>query len=178
MSKSTVTARSAARTRLSSSSRTTTALTTLRWLQYVLTLLFDGCSAVLHVLTRVFAQAPCACLYTCISTCLCIYACTHVFPHAYAYMPVHMYFHISIHMSYTYLYTSVPAHAYKCLYTFYLRPKTEVNGRSKMRIFEKIDETMQNRVLCGRGFPAMCGMLILDTVALMDFCSARLHYIA
>ena len=42
-----------------------------------------------------------------------------------------------------------------------------------MRIFEKIDKMMQNHVLCGRGFPAMCGMSSLDNVALIDFGVAK-----
>ena len=40
------------------------------------------------------------------------------------------------------------------------------------------DQTMRNRVLCSRGFPAIWHKPSLDNVALTDFCSARLHCFA
>ena len=47
-----------------------------------------------------------------------------------------------------------------------------------MRLFWKMDKTLQNHVFCGHGFLAMCYMPGLDNIVLIDFCSAMLHYFA
>ena len=117
-----------------------------------------------HANTCVYAH-----VYRHANTCVCTHVYRHLYSQVYVYVYTHVHRHASRHV-YRYVYTHV------CRY--YLHPKTRVPRALENANFAKIDKMMWNRFLWDQSFPTICDMPSFDNVALVDFCSARLHYFA